>query len=356
MSGFRRAASARMLRARAAMLAQIRAFLAARGVLEVETPTLSQAGITDLHLEPMVTEVGGLGRRYLHTSPEYAMKRLLADGVGDIYQICRVYRDGEIGRWHQPEFTMLEWYRVGLDEQQLMDEVERLLTSLLPEGTASRRIGWHETFAAAVGDDTAAGLCANFRFDSDDEAGSGGATASDAQAALTTVLRERGCDVPDGLSADALIDLAFSTLVVPALNPSELTFIHDFPTSQAALARLKPGSPAVAARFEAFYGGVELANGFAELTDADEQRQRFMRQASARAASRRAVSPLDEDFLAALERGLPECAGVAVGIDRLLAVAHAATSLSEVMAFVHEPGPRDGTDPEQQGQSFTRDT
>lgn len=329
MSGFRRAASARMLRARATMMAQIRAYFAARGVLEVETPTLSRAGITDLHLEPLVTQITGSGRRFLHTSPEYAMKRLLADGLGDIYQICRVYRDGELGRWHQPEFTMLEWYRIGHDEQQLMDEVESLLKSLLPDGTRSRRIAWRQALAAASGVDADAGTSARRH--------SRSIPGPDSSAdELAMMLRERGCDVPAGLSSGAVLDLAFSSLVVPALDPTVLTFVYDFPAQQAALARLKPGSPPVAARFEAFFGGLELANGFAELTDSAEHRRRFAREADQRAAVGRAAVPLDEDFLAALERGLPECAGVAVGLDRLFAAALGASDLSEVMAFVHD--------------------
>ncbi len=328
MSGYRRAATEATLRARAAMLAQIRMFFSERNVLEVQTPALSRSGLTDPHLQSMVTDTDALGRCYLHTSAEYAMKRLLADGIGDIYQICQVFRDDEIGRWHQPEFTMLEWYRVGWDEQQLMDETATLLTQLIasarrdapPQSTechaghrhAADRQTYEQAFRHAVG------VSAN---------------APDAQ--IASALRARGCDVPPDLSGNDLLDLAFTTQVMPALDPGRLTFIHDFPAQQAALARLKPGNPPLAARFEAFFAGLELANGFAELTDADEQRARFAREAAERQRLGRTPAPLDEDFLAALEQGLPECAGVAVGLDRLLAAAVGANELAAVTAFAH---------------------
>ncbi len=320
MSGYRRTATDAMLRARAVMLARIRTFFAERNVLEVQTPVLSRSGLTDLHLESMAVDTGTLGRCYLHTSPEYAMKRLLAAGIGDIYQICPVFRDDEIGRWHQPEFTMLEWYRVGWNERQLMDETETLLTQLIAgarrsaDGPCAVRSTYAQAFRHAVG------------------------VSPDApDARIVTALRERGCDVPAGLRGNDLLDLAFSTQVMPAMDRSRLTFIDDFPAQQAALARLKPGSPPVAARFEAFFAGLELANGFAELTDAGEQRARFAREAAERQRLGRALAPLDEDFLAALQQGLPECAGVAVGLDRLLAAAVGATELAATIAFAHTP-------------------
>jgi elongation factor P--(R)-beta-lysine ligase len=266
-----RTATLETLRLRAEMLARVRAFFAARGVLEVETPLLSPAAASDPALESIAAHVGSLGAiRYLHTSPELAMKRLLASGAGDIYQICAVFRDGEIGRWHQPEFTMLEWYRLGFDDDRLMDEVEAL-----------------------------------------------------------------GVDVPPGLDDDALLDLAFAVGVAPALPREAWTFVHEFPASQAALARIKPSHPAVAARFELFASGLELANGFAELTDAREQRRRFEADREVRRTRGLPLNPIDEDFLAALEQGLPECAGVALGFDRLVAVAAGLPSLAEAVAFAH---------------------
>jgi lysyl-tRNA synthetase class 2 len=313
-----RAAAAEALRLRAAVLARLRAFFAARGVLEIETPTLSAAGATDPALENIRAEVRSLGGiRYLHTSPEFAMKRLLADGIGDIYQICRVFRDDELGRWHQPEFTLLEWYRVGWNDEWLMGEVAELVQAAL--GPVARnwpveRLSYRDAFRRALGVD---------------------ALASGEGALERDRLEALGVEVPAGLDANALLDLAFSTVVEPGLPRDALTFIYDYPAAQAALAKLKPGAPRVAARFELFAGGIELANGFAELTDAAEQRRRFEADRRERRRQGRADAPMDEDFLAALQAGLPECAGVALGVDRLVALAAGARSLAEVLAFVH---------------------
>lgn len=312
-------ASAATLRQRAALLARIREFFAARGVLEVETPALSRAGVSDLALESITASARRLGPRphYLHTSPEYAMKRLLAAGLGDIYQICRVFRDDELGRWHQPEFTMLEWYRVGWDEVELMDEVEALLrvvlstTGAAAAERAAARVTYADALRSAVGVEP---------------------TAS--SAALAEQIRARGVDVPAGLAHDALLDLAFSTLAVPAFAADALTFVHDYPASQAALARIKPTFPPVAARFEVFAAGIELANGFHELTDAAEQRRRFEAELDARRRSGRTVPPLDEALLEALAT-LPPCAGVALGVDRLVALAAGADAVAKAMAFAH---------------------
>jgi lysyl-tRNA synthetase class 2 len=311
------------LQRRARLLAAMRAFFAERGVLEVETPALSSAGVPDLALESIVAQARSLGSQplYLQTSPEYAMKRLVAAGAGDIYQICRVFRDDELGRWHQPEFTLLEWYRIGFDDVELMTEVEQLLGTVLaaagaPPASPARRV----TYAAAFAERLA---CAP-----GDESG------------LRARLESLGVDVPARLDPAGLQDLAFSVAIVPSLPVDALTFVHDYPASQAALARLKPGSPPVAARFEAFLGGVELANGFAELTDAAEQRARFEAESSARRRASRPVPPLDEAFLAALERGLPACAGVALGVDRLIAVALGQDRLGAVLAFEHRPPAR----------------
>ena len=316
---YTRAGSIEALRTRARLLARIRAFFAARGVLEVETPALSPAGVSDLALDSITATARSLGPTplYLHTSPEYAMKRLLAGGSGDIYQICRVFRDDELGRWHQPEFTLLEWYRIGFDDTQLMDEVEALLRDALADGGTSwrsERIGYSDALARSLGVDA-------------------GASAASVAASLA----ERGVDVPRGLTHDALLDLAFASIVVPSFAADALTFVCDYPASQAALARIKPGVPAVAARFEVFARGIELANGFHELTDAAEQRRRFEKEIDARRRLGRHAPPLDEAFLDALAHGLPDCAGVAVGVDRLVALALGAESVAAAMAFVHRP-------------------
>ena len=316
------AASREALRVRAGMLARIRAFFAARGVLEVETPALSRAGVSDPALDSVIANARSLGSTplYLHTSPEYAMKRLLAAGSGDIYQICRVFRDDELGRWHQPEFTLLEWYRIGFDDARLMDEVEALLRdALVVDDTAWRteRVRYSDALERALG------------------VGADASTAS-----IAACLADRGVDVPRALTPDALLDLAFASIVVPSFAADALTFVCDYPASQAALARLKPGSPPVAARFEVFARGIELANGFHELADAAEQRRRFEADIDSRRRAGRHVPPLDETFLDALTRGLPDCAGVAVGLDRLVALALGADGVAAAMAFVHRPPSR----------------
>jgi lysyl-tRNA synthetase class 2 len=316
---YSRSGSVEALRARARLLARVRAFFAARGVLEVETPALSSAGVSDLALDSVTAAARSLGSTplYLHTSPEYAMKRLLASGSGDIYQICRVFRDDELGRWHQPEFTLLEWYRVGFDDAGLMDEVEALLRDVLADGRTawrSERIGYSDALVRALGVDACASA-----------------------ASVAGSLAERGVDVPQGLTHDALLDLAFASVVVPSFAADTLTFVCDYPASQAALARLKPRVPPVAARFEVFARGIELANGFHELADAAEQRRRFEKEIDARRRLGRHAPPLDEAFLDALGHGLPDCAGVAVGVDRLVALALGADGVAGAMAFAHRP-------------------
>ncbi len=305
------------LRLRADLLASIREFFRQRDVLEVETPALSIAGCTDPNLESLTARVAALGNRnhYLATSPEHPMKRLLAAGSGDIYQLCRVCRDGELGRWHQPEFTLLEWYRVGWDEKALMEEVDDLLRRLLAPHrprTSTVAFSYRQAF--------------RLHLDFDPGEGSG---------ALTDRLESLGLTVPRGLDRDGLLDLALSTAVVPGFDPDSITFVYDYPASQAALARIKPASPPVAVRFEAFSGGLELANGYFELTDADEQRSRFEAEQRKRREAGLPVPPVDEELLAALSHGLPACAGVAVGVDRLVALAAGLDNVADTMSFAH---------------------
>jgi lysyl-tRNA synthetase class 2 len=306
-------ASLATLRRRADIIARIRGFFSARGVLEVETPALSSAGVPDLALDSVIASARSLGPRpqYLHTSPEYAMKRLLAAGSGDIYQLCRVFRDDELGRWHQPEFTMLEWYRVGWDDVRLMREVEELLHAVVAPRRAVR-LRYSEALEHALG-----------------------ITAQAATPAVVEKLAARGIHVPAGLGHDAVLDLAFATVVAEGFDRDAFTFVYDYPASQAALARLTPGNPPVAARFEVFAGAIELANGFHELTDAAEQRRRFDSELAARRRLGRHLPPLDEGLLDALARGLPDCAGVAVGVDRLVAIALRLDGVAGAMSFAH---------------------
>jgi lysyl-tRNA synthetase class 2 len=285
--------------------------------MEVETPALSRAGTTDPQLDAITARVQSLGADplYLSTSPEFPMKRLLAAGFGDIYQISRVFRDGELGRWHQPEFTLLEWYRVGWNEEELMREVETLLRSIVephrPLGPTIR-MSYREAFQKFLGIDVFA-----------------------KPHQVRERLRAATVDVPADLDESNVIDLAFGLAITPRLPPDAISFVYDFPEHQAALARLKSTKPPVAARFEAFLGGLELANGFDELTDEAEQRGRFEADRKRRRDEGRHTPPIDEPFLAALAHGLPGCAGVAIGIDRLVAVAKGLQSLYDTTSFTH---------------------
>jgi elongation factor P--(R)-beta-lysine ligase len=303
------------LQRRAAMLRQVREFFAARGVLEVETPILSAAAVSDPQIESLATQIAGMrAPAYLCPSPEYAMKRLLAAGSGDIYQVCKVFRDAERGRWHNPEFTMIEWYRIGFDDAALMDEVEALVGQLLSPLRAlppAERLSYNSALHRHAGVDA---------FDaSEDE--------------LRQAAERAGIVCEAELDRDAKLDLLMGLIVGPRLGLERPCFICDYPASQAALARLKPGLPAVAARFELYLDGLELANGFHELAHCDEQRARLLQDLRTRRARGQPQLPLDENFLEALKAGLPDCAGVALGFDRLVAVALGAARLSETIAF-----------------------
>jgi len=299
------------LERRARMLAAIRDHFTATGALEVETPTLSGATVTDVHISSIAARACE-STRYLHTSPEYPMKRLLAAWARDIWQIARVYRDGESGRYHNPEFTLIEWYRVGWDHRALMDEVEQLCRCVLGEAIIGRpeRLTYGQVFERHAGIDP---------FD-----------ASAAQ--LAGCLQAAGITVPVGAhrDRDALLDLVMAARVGPELGREGLVFVCDYPASQAALARV---DGRVAARFEAYLHGLELANGFHELGDPAEQRRRFEQDLRTRADRGLPTVPMDGRLLAALQDGLPDCAGVAVGFDRLVMLATGAAHIDEVIAF-----------------------
>ncbi len=300
---------------RAALLAATRAFFAERGVLEVETPCLAGAAATDPHLASLATRCGDRAL-YLQTSPEYAMKRLLAAGSGAIYQLARAFRDGESGRRHNPEFTLLEWYRPGFDHHRLMDEVEALIaTTLGRQERPAERLTYRDAFRRYAGVDP----------------------LTDPVERLAEAAREAAsASLPDlGDDRDAWLDLLMVTAVQERLGSGGLTFLLDYPASQAALARVRrePDGTAVAERFELFIDGVELANGFHELTDPAEQRRRFEHDLALRRERGLPEPPIDEHLLAALEAGMPDCAGVALGFDRLVMLAAGAESIDEVLAF-----------------------
>ena len=307
-----------LLERRALLGDTIREFFRARGVLEVTTPVLSQAGNTDPNIESFSThyhgpQAGGPPQRWLRTSPEFSHKRLLAAGSGDIYEIAPVFRDGECGARHNPEFTLLEWYRVGFDHHALMDEVEALIGAVAeafgrPLGPA-RRLSFQQAFLEFAGVDP-------LEVDED---------------ALWQALAGCGID-RDGLGRDDALDLIRSHIVEPALAREPAVFIHAFPASQAALARIDPDDPRVARRFELYLGGSEIANGYHELGDAREQRARFERDLATRRARGAPEPAIDEHLLAALPT-MPDCAGVAVGLERLLGWALREPRIDRLLAF-----------------------
>ncbi len=308
------------LRERARILQRIRAFFAERGVMEVETPLLSAAALTEPAIDSFVTRYIGPGHAtglnlYLHTSPEFPMKRLLAAGSGPIYQLCKVFRQGEAGRRHNPEFTLLEWYRPGFDHHALMDEVAALVAPLLGLESEAERLSYCDAFKRHADVDPFAASIDELR---------------------GTAQRLGIVGFDAGEERDTWLDLILSHSVEPHLGKEGLCFLTDYPASQAALARLNPDNPAVAERFELYYRGVELANGFHELGDSREQRKRFESELAERAARGQDSYPMDEHLLAALEAGLPDCAGVALGVDRLVMLALGAGALDEVIAFTLE--------------------
>nr|VFK30196.1 MAG: lysyl-tRNA synthetase, class 2 [Candidatus Kentron sp. MB] len=322
---WRPAADTAALRLRAELLGRIRNFFRERDVLEVETPLLASTTVLDLHLTSMEvrceghkeqTADGRTGRRFfLQTSPESFMKRLLAAGSGPIFQLCKAFRDGEVGPHHNPEFTLLEWYRPGFHRETLMDEVESLVRSLLPIGPAMR-MTYRDAFCKyAELDPFLASL-----------------------SALQEYVDRLGFRADaDPLDRDTCLDLIVSRVVQPALGP-DAVFLYHFPASQAAMARLAADNPLLAERFELFVDGIELANGYHELADSREQRHRFLADREKRSQRQLPNLPMDERLLAALEHGLPDCAGVALGVDRLLMLlaSHhtvSAVKLDAVMAF-----------------------
>jgi len=293
------------------MLAAIRRFFAERGVLEVETPILSAAGNSDPNIESIST--GSRRRKYLRTSPEYPMKRMLAAGYGDIYEMGRVFRAGESGRHHNPEFTLLEWYRLGWDYLRLADEVIDLIR-LCGEGQFDgwpvRRITYRELFRSGIGLDPW--------------------TCSESD--LANCASERGI-VAISLGHQEWLDLLLAEVIQPALPGESMTVLLDFPANQAALARIRPDDPPVAERFEVYLGQMELANGYQELTDGSEQLSRFRRESRLEETRGAEITPLDMNLIAAMEHGLPHCAGVALGVDRLLMACLKLDRIDAVLSF-----------------------
>ena len=287
----------------------IRAFFDALDYLEVDTPLLSVSTNSDIHIQSIQASVCRQ-RQYLQTSPEFAMKRLLAAGSGSIYQICHAFRDEEQGRIHHPEFTLLEWYSLGFDYRALMSQIERLVMALFQRPVAFQRVSYFDCFQNVLGIDL----------------------STDSLHPLRLSVSEHipGIDA-QSLSRDDCMDLLISQVI--ARQFSGFTFVYDYPASQASLARIRADNPLLAERFELFYNDMELANGFSELTDASQQHRRFQQDARIRAERGLPVYPLDGDFLQALERGLPDCAGVAIGLERLMMVMLEVDSINQLCAL-----------------------
>jgi len=315
-------AALEVLRERARLYAAIRNFFAARGVLEVDTPTLSHAAVTDPNIESFSTCYVGPGGAaglplFLSTSPEFAMKRLLAAGSGPIYQIAHVFRQGERGARHHPEFSMLEWYRPGFDHIRLMEEVEALLVAIVPALRRSQpalRLSYREAMQRYAG------------IDCDQAPVSELALCAERHGILTSAAMANA-------GRGVWLELLLSEVVEPQLPAERLVFVDDFPASQAALARIRAGQPPVAERFEVYLQGMELANGFHELADAAEQRLRFEADLACRTEQGQEVVEMDGRLLDALAAGLPDCAGVALGLDRILMLRTGAAHIDEVLAF-----------------------
>ncbi|OZB59032.1 MAG: EF-P lysine aminoacylase GenX [Lysobacterales bacterium 14-68-21] len=305
------------LQLRARLYGELRQFFAGRDVLEVETPILSAAGNTDPNIESFVTRFtghvdAGAPQRWMRTSPEFPLKRLLAAGVGDCYELGRVFRNGEAGGRHNPEFTMLEWYRVGWDHHRLMEEtIELVQEALALVGRRAEVVisGYRQLFLDELGIDP----------------------LHDPLEALQAPLGEYGID-PEGLDRDDWLDLLITHKLQPAFPPDRITVIHDYPASQCALARVRPGDPPLAERFELYLGRYELANGYHELNDASEQAARFARDNERRRARGLPEVPVDHRLLAVLD-AMPDCAGVALGVERLLMCLAGTDAIADVLAF-----------------------
>lgn len=301
--------------ARSRIMAELRSFFTDRGLLEVDTPILSQYGVTDVHLAVFETVFNAPFQSqpkalFLGTSPEYHMKRLLAAGSGPIFQICKVFRNEEAGRKHNPEFTMLEWYRPHFDMYRLINEVDDLLQQIL-DCEPAESFSYQFIFQEYVGLDP----------------------LSAEKIDLIKKAKECGLSGAENENRDTLLQFLFSQVVEPKIGQERPVAVYYFPTSQAALAQISSEDHRVAERFEFYYKGLELANGFNELTDAVEQRHRFERDNKQRATLGLAQREIDQRFMSALQHGMPQCAGVALGVDRLLMVALGQRDITEVISF-----------------------
>lgn len=327
MQNWKTLASQNILLERALLLKNIRAFFEQLNVMEVETPLLSSSATTDLHLDSLQSQFRQQ-TCYLNTSPEFAMKRLLVSLKKPIYQVCKAFRDDELGVNHNPEFSILEWYQPGYDDAQLMDEIEMLVKHVISSSSFSdsfqemgepfQRLSYQQAFEIAAGINphkTSAIECHQV-------------------AQKHNILVPQGLEVDDRELNDWL-DWLLTQLVLPALKIDHFSFIYDYPATQCALAKVAQNEQhqRVAKRFELFFGETELANGYHELTDAEEQRKRFLKDNQLRKKAGKPESTIDERLIAALSSGMPDCAGVAIGLDRFLMVLSGTDHIEKVLSF-----------------------
>ncbi|MGK0289354.1 MAG: lysyl-tRNA synthetase class 2 [bacterium] len=319
MPKFTPTADIQVLQKRSNFTKKVRLFFEERSLLEVETPTISQFPALDLHIDPFKSSFSTTNNPcYLITSPEYHMKRLLSAGSGSIFQICKAFRNGESGSKHNPEFTIIEWYRIGWNHHQLMDEVNDLLQTLLKTQEA-KKTTYEEAFQShlqidpfTVTQDQFLSYCRSINH----------TPPNDFQKQV--------------VSRDELLNYLMGIFIEPELGKSQPEFIYNYPSSQANLAQINIDDPRTSARFEVYYHGYELCNGFYELSDPREQERRFKQENQLRAKEGKEVFPIDSFFLDALEHGMPSCAGVAVGFDRILMLALGKKSIDEVISFAWE--------------------
>ena len=306
------------LRLRAALLSRARAYFEQQGVLEVETPILSPYAVSDINIESITAtlQLNPQTPYYLHTSPEFCMKRLLAAGTGDIYQLGKVFRDGEEGHRHQPEFTLAEWYRKDFSFEQIIDDTVNFISTVVSNLQSSPdRINYRDAFRDSAGIDP---------------------LTADLETLATAAGNNHHLRLPDDADRNDWLDLILCQSVTPKFQRDRLTVLSHYPAEQAALSRVNPDDPRVADRFEIFYGELELANGYVELSDAEEQLQRCLEDQQARRSAGRVQRSLDPDLIEALRAGLPPCVGVAVGFDRLVMIAAEVNDIREVLSFAYD--------------------
>lgn len=310
---WRPTASIKNLHVRATLLANARNFFSQRNVFEVETPLLAAYGATEANIASFeLSDEGDV--KYLQTSPEYAMKRLLAAGMGDCYQICKSFRAKEAGSLHNPEFTLVEWYRLDYSLQAIMQETVEFINALLPNGGADREVRY-----VSYGDSSEGAL--------------GKPMWDFSHAQLYAIAQNKGLILKESPSLEELHDFIFSNCIVPTFDANDITVIYHYPVSQASLAKLDEDNENLAQRFEVFFHQIELANGFVELTDAQQQYERFKQDQVKRQLNTLPDMEIDQRLIHALQHGLPQCAGVAVGFDRLVMLVSGAASISEVISF-----------------------